>query len=319
MEKANYPCDLHCHSNRSDGSDLPEEVILHAVERGVKVLALTDHDIRPPKEICIGGNKIDTVGYAFGLGLELVPGIEISCETNIDDVHIVGLMCDWNYGWFQWLEGFTIKSKVDGYKKLVRRLNDSGYPMTWEDILNSQGRSIPEEQIQKKYIFEQMACKGYVKSWKEAKLLVRGISKLNVRREKPAAMEVIERIHAAGGTAILAHPYLINETMKENRRVIDRETFINRLFEIGLDGIEACYTYGKTSYDGPLSQEEIEAEVNAKYRRPGRIISGGSDYHGDGKKGVRNSRDIGECGISLEEFQSISKSQSREKEQSFVH
>lgn len=293
MEKANYPCDLHCHSNRSDGNDTPDEVIRHAAERGIRVLALTDHDVRPPKEVYVRGRTVAVTEYAQTQGIRLLPGIEISCETNIDDVHIVGMHCDWNCPWFQWLEDFTVESKVRSYKKLVRKLNDSGYPMTWEEVLESQGRPMTEDQIQKKYIFDWMARKGYVSSWKEGKLLVRDTPGFQIQREKPAAAEVIDRIHLAGGIAILAHPYLINK---------NREPFINRLFEAGLDGIEASYTYGKTSYNGPLNQQEIEREVISKYGRPGRIISGGSDYHGDGKKGVKNPREIGECGITMEAF-----------------
>lgn len=305
MEKANYPCDLHCHTNRSDGNDSPETVVRYAAELGMKVLALTDHDVRPAKDGQVDGHTVDLVEYAASLGLLLLPGIEVSCETNIDDVHIVGLMCDWQDPWFQQLEEFTVKSKVEGYKKLVHILDDSGYHMTWDEILNSRDMQLPEDQIQKKYIFEWMAQKGYVNSWKEGKLLVRSNDRFNVRREKPGAREVIDRIHAAGGIAILAHPYLINERMSWNGRETDRETFINSLFEAGLDGIEACYTYGKTSYSGPLNQSEIEKEVISRFGRPGRIISGGSDYHGDGKKGVENPRSIGECGISMGAFEGI--------------
>lgn len=305
MEKANYPCDLHCHTNRSDGNDTPEEVVRHAANRGVRVLALTDHDVRPQTRCSPDGRITDLTAYALSLGVRLIPGIEISCETDIDDVHVVGLWCDWSDPWFLWLEEFTVKSKVEGYKELVHILNESGYFMTWEEILNSRETPISEDQIQKKYIFEWMAGKGYVNSWKEGKLLVKGTSRFNIRREKPEADEVIGRIHAAGGLAILAHPYLINEHMIKNGREIDRETFINQLFESGLDGIEACYTYEKTSYHGSMTQKEIEQEIIRKYGRSDRIISGGSDYHGDGKKGVKNPREVGECGISMEAFETI--------------
>ena len=74
------------------------------------------------------------------------------------------------------------------------------------------------------------------------------------------------------------------------------------MIEAGLDGIEASYTYDKTSYGGTMTPEEIKQEVIETYAKRGLIISGGSDYHADGKKGIENPRDIGDCGITPEEF-----------------
>ena len=99
---ANYECDLHGHTNRSDGNDSPVEYIRHAVHRGVKILAITDHDIVPPEMIELGGGKRQEItAYAKGIGVELLRGIEISCETYIDDVHLVCLGCDWNAPYFK--------------------------------------------------------------------------------------------------------------------------------------------------------------------------------------------------------------------------
>ena len=96
MEYENYPCDLHTHTTRSDGADTPQELICRAAEGGVKVLAITDHDIVP--EDCYTdaqGQKRSLREYAKSLHVELLLGTEISCDTNVDDVHIVCLGCDW--------------------------------------------------------------------------------------------------------------------------------------------------------------------------------------------------------------------------------
>ena len=100
----------------------------------------------------------------------------------------------------------------------------------------------------------------------------------------------------------MAHPYLISEPVSYQGKEISREAFIEILLDAGLDGIEASYTYDKTSYGGNQTAAEIKKEVEEKYRDRGLIISGGSDYHADGKKGVENPREIGECGITKEEF-----------------
>ena len=73
------------------------------------------------------------------------------------------------------------------------------------------------------------------------------------------------------------------------------------------NGIEASYTYDKTSYGGTMTKDEIKKEVIERYAGRGLIISGGSDYHADGKKGVKNPREIGECGITREDFMKYEK------------
>ena len=102
-----YLVDLHTHSTRSDGADTPKQLIDNAAARGMKVLAITDHDIRPPEKIQIDQIQedqsrkdsvpvmMDAVEYAMFKGLYLIRGIEISCETTAEDCHIVCLGCDW--------------------------------------------------------------------------------------------------------------------------------------------------------------------------------------------------------------------------------
>ena len=72
----------------------------------------------------------------------------------------------------------------------------------------------------------------------------------------------------------------------------------------GLDGIEASYTYDKTTYNGALTKEEIIEQVRRDYTDKVAIISGGSDYHADYKKSSKKVRNIGECGITPEYFYS---------------
>lgn len=95
---------------------------------------------------------------------------------------------------------------------------------------------------------------------------------------------------------------LIDEPISLPDRKINRDQYINDLINSGLDGIEACYTYDKTSYSGNQSKQEIFDEIVKKYKNCVSILSGGSDYHADDQKGVQNARRIGECGVSLEYF-----------------
>ena len=307
-----YPCDLHCHTTRSDGNDTPRELIDNAAARGLRVLAITDHDVPPPEQIEIDGVEIDAIDYARRLGVRLLLGCEYSCDTWVDDVHICGYQLDWGRPEVLAEVEAAERSKSRAYEELCERLTARGMPIDWEeDILQyrkpdgSPGRRKPED-VQRKHVFETMAAKGFTTSWNEAKIVVQGDPELNVRRRKIDPVAAIELIHHCRGVAILAHPYLIEETVRPGGgQPMDRPAYIERLIQAGLDGIEASYTYDKTSYTGTMTPEQVEAEIRERYRNRLRFFSGGSDYHADHKKGAKVVRNLGERGISLEAFEAF--------------
>jgi 3',5'-nucleoside bisphosphate phosphatase len=310
---ARYPCDMHCHTVRSDGNDTPQELIDNAAALGMHAVAITDHDIPPPVRLSLAdGAELETTAYAARKNLRLVLGYEFSCDTHVDDVHICGYRLDWEHPDLKAEVAAAKRSKSDAYEELCRRLTDMGLPVDWlSDILRytrpdgTPGVRDPDE-VQRKHIFEAMAARGHAKTWSDAKLLVRDNPQLNVPRRKIDPREAIALIHRCGGIAILAHPYLIDETTRvpdEPER--SRAEYIDRLIEAGLDGIEASYPYDKTTYKGTLTPEEIEARVRRDYTGRVRFISGGSDYHADHKKGARQVRSIGERGLTIEQFHMI--------------
>ena len=302
--KPNYLCDLHGHTVQSDGNDTYKQFIDTAAEQGMKVVAITDHDVIPQEYIEIDNKKISTKEYGLQKNVHVLPGVEYSCDTDVDDVHIVGLGCDWNYEEFAVEEENMKKSKVNGYKKLTEVLTANGTNISWDEILYNNGNPRDPESVQRKHIFEAIALKGYTPSWQEAKIMVRDNPVYNVKREKIDPLRAIEIIHKAGGRAILAHPHLIDEVVEKPGKKILRDDYIQNLINNGIDGIEAAYPYSKTSYKGNMKDEEVEAVVRNKYSGIVKIISGGSDYHNDAKKGVKNARMIGEKGITWEYFQS---------------
>lgn len=302
MQKATYECDLHSHTIRSDGNDTPQELVDAAAAAGVKILALTDHDIIAPKTIEVDGKTVDLVQYAADKGVTLLPGIEFSCDTIVEDVHIVALGCNWEHPFFEEEYRNSIVSKIDGYKALCRLLTQDGMPIDWQaDILLNGQRG--ESGVQRKMIFEAMAQKGYVREWSDAKLLVKNTPEYSVKRKKPDPVHIISKIHEAGGIAILAHPYLISEEQVEiDGKPVSRAAYIERLIAAGLDGMEASYPYDKTSYGEGKTREAVEAEVRAAYEKRLDVMSGGSDYHNEGKKGSKNPRNLGECGVTMAYF-----------------
>ncbi|HHW92831.1 MAG TPA: PHP domain-containing protein [Firmicutes bacterium] len=308
-----YECDLHCHTVRSDGNDTPKELIDNAAAVGMKAIAITDHDIDPPRTVVDDeGRELDIVEYARGKGLELVLGDEFSCDTYVDDVHIIGFNLDWDHPLVKEEVERAKNSKSNAYKELCEILGQKGMPVDWEkEILeyrDSEGniKHRDPDEVQRKHIFEAMASKGYAPTWQEAKLLVRDNPELNVKRKKIDPLEAIKLIKTCDGIAVLAHPYLIDEEINyPDGRRLTREEYIEKLIAAGLDGMEAAYPYSKTSYKGTMTDEEIKREVKAKYAGKVKFFSGGSDYHNDGKKGVKNPRFIGEGGISYQEFKAI--------------
>ncbi|CEP68260.1 PHP, C-terminal [Moorella glycerini] len=313
MDIQRYACDLHCHTTRSDGNDSPIELIEHAAEVGVQVVAITDHDIPPPLWEEIDGREVDLRVFAGRRGVQVVLGYEFSCDTYVDDVHILGYNLDWNHPQLIEEVARARSSKTEAYRRLCEVLTSKGLAVDFEkDVLeyvdeNNEKKYRNPDEVERKHIFEAMARKGYAPSWQKAKLLVRDDPELNIKRRKIDPLAAIDLIKACGGTAVLAHPLLIDEVIHyPDGRSLTRAEYIARLILRGLDGMEACYPYSKTSYKGSWSDAQAEAYIRQEYKGKVKFFTGGSDYHADGRKGIANPRHLGEAGISLEQFVAIS-------------
>lgn len=296
MGKPNYACDLHAHTTRSDGKDSPQELIDRACKLGLKAIAITDHDITPPTTIEVKGRSIPILEYARSKDIILLRGMEISCDTENEDVHIVAFGCDFSDIRFQELENEIVRSKIESYRKFVEQLNNNGYPITWEQVLTQQDQKIEASNIQKKMIFQKLAELGYFPTWKEAKNFSQTHPELNVMRQKPDPKRIIKLIHDTGGVSVLAHPYLIQP------HNISTDEYIDELIENGLNGLEANYSYSKTNYRGNLSELEIDIHILTKCIARKLLISGGTDYHGTEKGGVPDGRELGTNGITYPKF-----------------
>lgn len=293
---ARYPCDMHAHTTNSDGNDTYPELIQAAKEAGLHVLAVVDHDVAPIEMI----DGESTADMALAEGIALLPGCEFSCETHIEDCHIKIIGGDFAHPAITAILDDIAASKSDAYLELLDVLKRRGMPIDLSELL-AFGHPVAVEDLQKKRIFEFMAHKGYTKDWVSAKLLVRNDPELSVKRRKPSAFSVIQAAKASGGVVSLAHPYLMDAEVQCDGKKISRGEWITRMVAEGLQGIEASYTYDKTTTREPMTKQEMEQAIRRDYASC-LFIDGGSDYHADHKKGIERPRELGECGLSRAEF-----------------
>ena len=250
--------DLHTHTNFSDGTDTPTELINKALSAGIKVIGLTDHD-------SIGGWQEATA--ALRPGIALVPGAEISCQTTDGiSVHILGLLFDSsNTELMNTLEK-TRENRHGRMEKIIARINQAGIDISMEDVLEqlSDGATLGRP-----HLADALVKKGVVASRDEAfAQMLHNNSKYYVAHYSPTPEAAIKLIKAAGGVSVIAHP------MASHRgRTISLETF-GSLIESGLDGIEV---------DHRDHSPDEKTQLIALARQANLVMTGASDYHGNGK------------------------------------
>ncbi|HXJ77326.1 MAG TPA: PHP domain-containing protein [Candidatus Methylomirabilis sp.] len=244
------PVDLHTHTTASDGSFTPRELVGEAVRRGLRVLAITDHD--------------STDGLAPALDeaarhppLLIVPGIEINCDVEGAEIHILGYYLDYEATWFQEFCRAQREERRARVHRIATRLDELGLPIDPDEVF----ALVREGSAGRPHVAQAMMRRGYVKSVREAfdKYLAVG-RPAHVSRKKLAPDNAVRLIRKASGVPVLAHPGLA-----------DRDELIPELIGAGLMGLECYY-------------REHSAAQTAGYaqlcRDHGLVATGGSDFHG---------------------------------------
>ncbi|MCM1088431.1 MAG: PHP domain-containing protein [Muribaculaceae bacterium] len=252
--------DLHVHSNRSDGTYTPSELVDYALEKGLLAFALTDHDTTAGIE--------EALSYAENKPIEVIPGIEFSTEYEGKDVHVVGLYIHYDTPSFQAKLQSFVDSRIQRNQKMCENLQGAGIDITYEKLCEE----MPEAVITRSHYAAYLVNHGYVASRADAFAKYIGDHcKYFVPREKVTPSQAVELILQAGGAPILAHPPLYH--MSDDRL----ETLVAKLSQDGLMGIETIYsTYS--------NQEERDMFRLAK--KYALLPSGGSDFHGGNKPGL---------------------------------
>ncbi|HEX8099590.1 MAG TPA: PHP domain-containing protein [Actinomycetota bacterium] len=247
--------DLHAHSVQSDGTLTPRELIALAADRALDAVALTDHDTM--------NGLPDAFEAGSELGVEVVPGIELSTVNEGQGVHI---LCYYPDPGDAALETELARLRADRAQRgerMVAKLQELGYPITFEQV-----RAIAQGgNIVRPHVAQALVEAGVVPTIKEAfsDELIGSRGKAYVEKEALAPPAAIDLIHRAGGVAVLAHP----GTSREVSPVSD--ALIAELVGAGLDGIEAAH---------PDHPPEIEAQYIDLAERLGAFWTGSSDCHG---------------------------------------
>jgi 3',5'-nucleoside bisphosphate phosphatase len=240
--------ELQSHSTVSDGQLAPAEVVAQAWEAGVSTLALTDHD-------AVSGVP-EAAEAAKGLGVELVPAVEMSCvHEYAEDLHICGYWVD--------LEVLSPaceraqKERVNRAEEIIGRLRNWGFEVKLEDAIKEAGDAL---SIGRPHIARAAGATGDLGPFFEEYLVPGG--KAFVPRRWPTAEQAIALIHEAGGTAVIAHPYW---------DIDDPDEVEDLIRSLKPDGIETFY---------PTHSEEQTKHLLELCDELDLIPTGSSDYHG---------------------------------------
>lgn len=244
--------DLHVHTFYSDSTFSPEEVVSCAADRALAAIAVCDHDSVDGIEPCRAiGDK---------LGVEILPGIELSVEKADAEIHILGYLMDYDLNWLGARLKELKEARIGRIYKMVEKLRAEGIDLSAEEVFKIAGRGT----VGRLHLALAILKTGKVKTIKDVFGKYIGFRKpcyaANVKLTPHEAIDIILR---AGGVPVLAHP-----------GCMAKDEYIPELIECGLRGIEVYHTdHNKTAVE---RYRKIAEENNL-------LITGGSDCHGFGK------------------------------------
>jgi predicted metal-dependent phosphoesterase TrpH len=245
--------DLHVHSDASDGTDPPAEVMSRAARAGLDVVALTDHDT-------VAG--LAQARQALPASLTLVPGMELSCRLGTRSMHLLAYLFDPAAPDLAAEMARIRDDRVLRARAMVDRLIALGVPITWDDVAAIAGSSV----VGRPHIARAMAASGAIASPAQAftRDWIADGGRAYVDRYALEPARAIGLVRAAGGVAVVAHP-------RADRDLEVTDEQIAGLAAAGLAGVEVFHP------DQPAGEQ---ARLLALTRELDLIATGGSDDHG---------------------------------------
>ncbi|MEY8333705.1 PHP domain-containing protein [Lachnospiraceae bacterium 47-T17] len=274
--------DLHVHSNASDGTCTPTQLVAEAKKAGLSAFALTDHDTTD--------GITEAAAAAEEAGMELIPGVELSTEYEGKEIHVLGLYIDiTNESLQKHMEAFR-DSRDNRNIYMLEKLRSEGFDITQEAL----EAMFPDAVITRAHVARYLLDKGYIPDIKTAFCEYIGEGcRCYVDRPKVTPMDAADYILEAGGTPILAHPVMYHMPRPQLKRMIAE------MKEHALAGIEAVY-----SENTPADEQDYKALA----REEGLLISGGSDFHGANKPAIRLGSGRGKLHVPYSFLEAIKQS-----------
>lgn len=277
--------DLHVHSNASDGTYTPTEVILTAKQAGLSAIALTDHDT-------VAGIK-EAKEAAKVQNIELIVGSEFSCHYQNTEIHILGFFLDETNE--ELLTNFHVL--VENRKKrnlsMIEKFNLAGIPITLEMLYANN----PNTVITRAHFARALLELGVVSSKDQAfQKYLNSNCPFYVPRPRLDPKEIIGVIKRAGGMAFLAHPMLYHLGYQQVSSMLDS------LIEYGLEGVEVYHSSNHALESSYLKSMALSKKL---------LISGGSDFHGSNKPDIFIGKGRGNLFVPYELLENIKRARSQ--------
>lgn len=276
--------DLHIHTLASDGTETPTQVIKKAQNLGLIGVAITDHDT-------VSGVE-EGIAAGSSYGIDVVPGVEISCSWLEHNVHLLGYYFDIkNWSLTKLLERMR-KGREERLPKMLAKLHKMGIKINQKEVeAEAHGESIGRPHLAK-----VMIRHGYVSSIEEAfdKYLAQG-RPAYADRPRPTIAEGIRVILKAGGLPVIAHPFTINAPV---------EQIVSELSLLRIQGVEYYYPYkfvAEKSDEWYNSVPSRLAKLKQLAKKHKLVLTGGSDYHGSSK----NKAELGISQVPVEVLHSL--------------
>jgi predicted metal-dependent phosphoesterase TrpH len=251
--------DLHTHSDRSDGTDSPAELVRHARDRGVDVLALTDHDTTE--------GWTEAADVAARAGVTLVLGIEVSTRFGGQGVHLLAYLPDPDHPALVTELDRVLDGRNSRLPAILERLRGLGVDIEAADVRRVSGEAAA---LGRPHVADALIALGVVADRDDAFARFLGPGgPAYVDRYATDLPTMIRTVSDAGGVSVIAHPW----ASRHDHRALD-EAGISFLQEQGLAGLEV---------DHQDHSAEVRAELRGIARNLGLVETGSSDYHGVGK------------------------------------
>ncbi|QOT16368.1 PHP domain-containing protein [Paenarthrobacter sp. YJN-5] len=250
--------DLHTHSNVSDGTETPAEVIRSAAKAGLDAVALTDHDSTDGWD--------QAAEAAIQHGLAFVPGMEISCRTDKGiSVHLLSYLHDPTHPGLLEEINKSRDARLTRAERMVTLLSED-YPLTWDDVIHHVA---PGATVGRPHIADALVAAGVVADRSEAfNSILTSHSRYFIQHYAPDPALAVGLVRAAGGVPVFAHP-----VASSRGRIVGDKTY-REMIDAGLLGLEIDHR------DNPEEGRKFLRNLAAEH---GLLITGSSDYHGTGK------------------------------------